>query len=105
MSMLPYIVAIGLMAILAVLVNIALDLKEVRRLLTPKPALRAMRGHHHGRDSVQVAAFSVWAYEQNQWLLVQECGQAGCECGPAPNRPGQFEGEVVRKECPAPRTP
>ena len=97
-----YIVTIGLIAILAVLVKIALDVSEVRRLLSTKFASGERYSHTHlSPGAVRVAAFSVWAYKQNQWLLVQECGQAGCQCGPAPDRPGRFEGEVVRKECPA----
>jgi hypothetical protein len=104
--MLPYIVAIGLIAILAVLVNIALDMREVRRLLSAKVALPdRVRSHNTPLGAIQVAAFSVWTYKKDQWILVQECGQAGCDCGPAPNRTGRFEGEVVRKECSAPVTP
>ncbi len=104
MSMLPYLVAIGLLAILAVLVHIARDVREVRRLLSLKLTLPvAFDGHPiHPRGARQVAAFSVWAYKKGQWTLVQQCGQGGCDCGPVPNRQGRFEGEVVRKECAAP---
>ncbi len=106
--MLPYLVAIGLIAILGVLVNIALNVSEIRRLLRPRLTLPIGNHgilHDHSCGVARVAAFSVWKYRQNQWLLVQECGQEGCDCGPAPNRPGRFQGEVVRKECPAPSTP
>ena len=41
MSTLPYIVAIGLIAIVAVLASVALDVKELRRLLSAKLALPA----------------------------------------------------------------
>ncbi len=107
MSMLPYLMAIGLIAILAVSVNTALDVKEVRRLLRAKVTLPVRFSGHpvHSSGACQVAAFSLWAYKQDQWILVQECGQAGCDCEPAPHRPGRFEGEVVRKECAAPHAP
>jgi hypothetical protein len=107
MSMLPSLVAVGLIAIIAILANIALDVRHVRRVLSEKLALPIPYETHpvHPRGAHQVAAFSVWAYKQNQWILVQECGQEGCVCGPAPGRKGRFDGEVVRKECSEPSTP
>jgi hypothetical protein len=58
-------------------------------------------GHHrYPDDGIEISiSYSIWVYRGGDWVLVKRCGQAGCNCeGPAD--PGDYEGKVVRKECP-----
>jgi hypothetical protein len=72
-----------------------------------KPAhfdsFRVAVGGHHGFRDDQIGigiANSIWVYRDNDWVLLKRCGQTDCTCG-APADPGEYEGKVVRKECPA----
>jgi hypothetical protein len=59
-------------------------------------------GHHRILDEETDfgIAYSIWAYRGGDWALLKRCGQIGCTCGP-PADPADYEGKVVRKECPA----
>jgi hypothetical protein len=103
--------ALALLAILAVLVDIAMHLRLACDRIGTAQALplRAQDSHHGGPDGLlgsdgtPAVAYAIWAFEDDGWLLLQPCGRAGCDCGPPPDGPGGYEGEVVRKECPRPR--
>jgi hypothetical protein len=59
-------------------------------------------GHHRILDEeAEIGiAYSIWVYRGGDWVLLKRCGQIGCTCGP-PADPADYEGKVVRKECPA----
>lgn len=97
--------AVGTMAILAVLINIASQLRMMGGQVERRFGLPGDTGtgqDHHGADEKAIGVFSIWTYEEERWLLVEGCGQPGCDCGPPPAQPGTYPGQVVRKECPAP---
>lgn len=54
---------------------------------------------HFGSTFPPVVFYSIWSYEGARWVLLRRCGQVGCGCDRPPDRPGEFEGEVLRKEC------
>ena len=95
--------------ILAVLVDIARHIRQVNARLGVSYFLADKRNHfgvklrHHEStvDPIQVAiAYSIWAYRGGSWALLKPCGQPNCDCGPAPMEPGEYEGKVIRQECP-----
>lgn len=101
LATLSFLVSVGT---LAVLVDVAINVRKalaclehaIRPLLLPP-----VSGHCGG--TIQVGAFSIWIYQKRQWVLLTSCGRPGCDCGPAPAKAGEYEGQVVRKECkPAP---
>jgi hypothetical protein len=61
-------------------------------------------GKRHGERHIgpcEIAiTYSIWVYRGGKWVLLKPCGQDGCDCGPAPAEPGEYEGKVIRKECP-----
>jgi hypothetical protein len=56
---------------------------------------------HHALGPKIAVVFSIWCFEDGNWTLLSQCGQPGCECGPPPAKAGSYEGQVIRKECPA----
>jgi len=96
------IVVLELLAIVAVLIDLALQarkilakLEQIRQVVFVRP------GGHHGFDNVGPGGpFAIWCYTNGQWVLLTACGQPGCDCGPPPATPGTYEEQVIRKECP-----
>jgi hypothetical protein len=96
-------IVVLLLAILAAILLIVFELKGMRgilRLLTKLDHLVKTTGHHHIHP-LDCLFFSIWIFEGAKWILHRRCGQKGCDCGPPPAIPGEFEGQVVRKECPS----
>jgi hypothetical protein len=97
------VVVLSLLGILGVLYDIASNLRAAGQRLEQfvgsgggvKPA-----DPHHASSKV-IGTFSIWCYEGGTWTLLAHCGQPGCDCGPPPPKPGNYEGQVVRKECAA----
>ncbi len=58
-------------------------------------------GHHAlCENQIEIGiSFSIWIYRGGEWVLLRRCGQTDCSCA-APADPGDYEGKVVRKECP-----
>ncbi|HZW29577.1 MAG TPA: hypothetical protein VFF52_02665 [Isosphaeraceae bacterium] len=92
-----------LLGILGVLIDIARNLRWARKAYQhyASCAFVVRTGDRHCGFAIKhIAGFSIWCYEQGKWTLLAHCGQPGCECGPPPGKPGSYEGQVVRKECP-----
>jgi hypothetical protein len=101
-DLLLIIIAVELLAIVVVLVSLGnktntvnTTLEEIARATIPKKP-----GGHHGFDVLECAAFAIWCYTKGKWVLLAKCGQPGCDCGPPPAVPGNYEEQVIRKECP-----
>ena len=99
-EILPGFLMVSHLAIIAILFDIALHLRKVCRGLggngfPPRPGF-----NHHGNGIAHIAGFSIWVYEGGRWSLLTPCGQKGCDCGPPPAVQGEYEGQVIRKECP-----
>src|SRR5262249_52826336 len=71
-------------------------------VIVPTGMLRHHFSGDDGSDGVRAVACSIWAWAEESWRLMERCGQAGWACAPPLDRPGRYEGEVVRHECPAP---
>jgi hypothetical protein len=70
-------------------------------VILPTGMLRHHSASIYGTGGVDSVACSIWAWAEGTWQLMERCGQAGCDCAPPLDRPGRYEGEVVRHECPA----
>jgi hypothetical protein len=103
------------LATLAVLADItwhlSLAVDPVEATPGSKPARPRPQGtdYEHGipvhpKSTPPAGLFSIWKYESVSWTLLEQCGQEGCDCGTPPAKPGAYEGEVIRKECPPPTT-
>lgn len=115
-SLLEWISLIVQVGILGVLVDIARHLRQVNA--KTGVSFYVGGGHpahfmplHHGRPPVWNVhhappgvgvgiACSIWVFRGGSWSLLKPCGQPGCTCGSPPPGPGQYEGQVIRKECP-----
>jgi hypothetical protein len=95
--------------ILAVLVDIAWHIRQVNKktgvslFMKDKPTHLGVFSLHHDRHigPIKVAiAYSIWVYRGGSWTLLKPCGQPHCHCGKAPDKAGEYEGQVIRKECP-----
>jgi hypothetical protein len=67
-----------------------------------KPAHYYRTAGHHRVDDLGIEigiSYSIWVYRGGDWVLIKRCGQGGCNCE-APADPADYEGKVVRKECP-----
>jgi len=95
-------IILELLAILAVLIDLALKVRTFGAKLEQVCRILVLRkpGGHHGFEVVTCGAFSIWCYTKGEWVLMSPCGQPGCDCGPAPQQPGSYEEQVIRKECP-----
>lgn len=91
-----------LVANLAASLYIAGQVREHHRPRGLRAGNRPEKQKHHWFmiHKSAVAGFSIWEHKDHHWILLQGCGQPGCDCGPPPQTPGAFEGQVVRKECP-----
>jgi hypothetical protein len=96
------VIIVELLAILAVLINLAFKARNFGEALAKIARLAHITrpGGHHGFDGVPCSAFSIWCFTNGQWVLLAHCGQPGCDCGPPPAMPGSYEEQVIRKECP-----
>jgi hypothetical protein len=96
------IIAIELLAILAVVTDLALKARKIGLKLDKiaRVVFMSKTGGHHGFDVLECGAFSIWCYTNGAWVLLAHCGQPGCDCGPPPPQPGSYEEQVIRKECP-----
>jgi hypothetical protein len=98
------ILILAVLGILGVLIDIARNLRRARRQFDRmvRYFLAVKRGDpHHGPTHRFPVWFSIWCFESGKWTLLSRCGQPGCSCGPPPQQPGSYEGQVIRKECPA----
>ena len=105
MSAQPYLLVVGFLVILIALLDLSVRVRRVEKMVSRatellRRALRPYGGCCTDPPSPRTA-FSIWAYQGKQWVLKEECGQADCDCLPSPSRPGHYEGEVVKKECPS----
>jgi len=92
-----------LLAVIAVLIDLRSILRKMAANLEQicKIAFVTKPGGHHGYDNVWPGGpFAIWCYTKGQWVLLTPCGQPGCDCGPPPSKPGAYEEQVIRKECP-----
>ena len=102
--------------ILAVLIYIAWHIRQVNAKTGVSFSIGG-RHHsqllkiHHGLPTVSHSthkgtvvhlgiSYSIWVFRGRSWELLKPCGQPGCSCGAAPTAPGQYEGQVIRRECP-----
>ncbi len=98
--------ALAFLGMFGVLIDVARSLRRVRQTLElgtlDRPALAVKEPpevHHSGGRPRSAGAFSIWCYEDGKWARLSCCGRQGCECQPPP-LPGNYAGQVVRKECP-----
>jgi len=102
------IIILELLAVVALLVVLDIDLaRQARKIEAKLELIRQIvfvtkPGGHHGFDNVgPCGPFAIWCYTKGRWILLNPCGQPGCDCGPPPT-PGTYEEQVIRKECPQP---
>jgi len=102
MSVQPLLLVAGILLILIALLDLSVRVRRIEKMLCRETELlrRALRPYNHCSSYSAMTAYSIWAYQGNKWVLKEKCGQADCDCGPPPSRPGQYQGEVVKKECP-----
>jgi len=93
----------GFLVILIALLDLSVRVRRIEKAVSEETGLlrRALRpyGRCHDDSASPRTAFSIWTYQGRQWVLKEKCGQADCDCLPPPSRPGEYEGQVVRKEC------
>jgi hypothetical protein len=96
------IIVVELLAIFAVLIDLALKARTFGAKLEQiaRSAIFKKSGGHHGFDVLECGAFAIWCFTKGAWVLMSKCGQPGCDCGPPPPAPGTYEDQVIRKECP-----
>ena len=96
------IIVVELLAILAILIAIAFIARSIGVKLDQMPHTPFVKkpGGHHGFEVMLPPWFSIWCWTNGEWSLMSPCGQPGCDCGPPPSRPGTYEEQVIRKECP-----
>lgn len=93
MTLLTVIIAVGVYAILGVVVWIALQLRgrgSRHEMLIPPEVTHP----HYGGP--WLGHFAVWEWREERWLVVSGNLPAGIEPGPAPGYPGAFEGESIK---------
>jgi len=91
------------MAIIAVAVDIAKSLRDVRksayRLEWSRPFSFSLRPDVRPEYCGRPAGCALWAFNSGTWELeTTECPR-GYEPGPAPKFRGRFEGERIWQEC------
>ena len=98
------VVVLSLLGILGVLYDIASNLRtagqKLEQFMSSANVLKGVGDPHHASSKI-IGTFSIWCYEGGAWALLAHCGQPGCDCGPPPPKTGNYEGQVVRKECAA----
>jgi len=96
-------IIVELLAILVVLIVLALQARKLGEKLEQICRIIFVKKHHghHGFDHLGPwGPFAIWCYTKGEWVLLTPCGQPGCDCGPPPPKPGSYEEQVIRKECP-----
>ena len=118
------IIALGVLAILAVALRLAVDLRAIRTHLLPDIHAALLRqawsyaplGHYPHmppRDIARQAAFpylhmhmvksgynAAWEWRDGGWRLVSRDLPPGVDPGPPPARPGTYDGETVTTRLP-----
>jgi hypothetical protein len=111
------IIALAVLAILAVALRLAIDVRAIRAALLPDIHAALLRqawsfpmGHFHlpAHDVSRMAAFhlnhmhistaggfAAWEWRDGGWRLVSHNLPSGVDPGPPPAQPGTYDGEVV----------
>jgi hypothetical protein len=88
-----------MLAMLAVVLRIAVDLREIRDALRIRLEDRPdIRPHHfpHAKIKVQSGCSAVWEWRDCRWRLISTNVPEGTDVGPPPSYPGAFDGETVK---------
>jgi hypothetical protein len=114
------IIALGVLAILAVVLRLAIDLRAIRTSLLPDIHAALLRqawfhapthyphmppydiyskaaSHHYMPMSGYIAA---WEWRDGGWRLVSQDLPPGVDPGPPPAQPGTYDGEIVTTRLP-----
>jgi hypothetical protein len=108
------ILALGVIAILAVALRLAIDVRAIRAELLPDihaelrrqagsyyplAAVGSMRHAHIGRPGW----YAVWVWSDGVWQLVPDPLPAGADPGPPPPVPGHYPGQTIKNWIPGPQ--
>lgn len=112
MTILPILVAVGVFAILAVVLRIAGDLRAIRSELIPdlQAAMQRQAGSSsglaaphmsmphsgHAFHGMPAGSFAVWEWRDGGWVLASKDLPEGTDPGPPPAYPGAYAGELVK---------
>src|ERR1700735_789480 len=97
---------IAQVGLIVVMVDIAWHIRQINTKIGVSPFLGDKRNQiarglfHHELPpcGLELAiSYSIWVFRAGSWVLHTRCGQAGCDCGPPPSEPGEYEGKVIRK--------
>jgi hypothetical protein len=118
------IIALGVLAILAVTLRLAIDLRAIRAHLLPDIHAALLRqawsyaplGHYPHmppHDISRKAAFhfphmhmvksgynAAWEWRDGRWRMVSQDLPPGVDPGPPPAKPGAYDGEIVTTRLP-----
>jgi hypothetical protein len=112
MTPLLVVIALGVLAILAAVVRLSIDLHSLRAELLPDILAALQRqpwshgqlwgdpdrfshlGHHFPKWELE--CFAAWVWRDGGWRLISDKLPAGVDPGPPPAHPGAFSGEVVK---------
>jgi hypothetical protein len=110
------IIALGVLAILAVALRMAIDLRAIRAGILPdlhaallresriRPSLQFNHIPHHHMHGMKAMHLhhatraghnATWEWRDGGWRLVPHKLPSGVDPGPPPARPGTYDGEVV----------
>jgi hypothetical protein len=116
------IIALAVLAILAVALRLAIDVRAIRAGMLPDIHAALLRqawsypmGHFHlpADDISRMGAFhlrhmhiakagrfAAWEWREGGWRLVSHNLPSGVDPGPPPAQPGAYDGEVVTTQLP-----
>ncbi len=116
------IIALGVLAILAVTLRLAIDLRAIRANLLPDIHAALLRqswsyaplGHYphmpphdisrnaafHFHHMPKAGYIAAWEWRDGGWRLVSQDLPPGVDPGPPPARPGTYDGETVTTRLP-----
>lgn len=96
-----YATCAGIFLSIAILLYVVSSLGRLRsiaeRQLCLIDALLSDGDCHRGNRSP--GGFSIWRYQDHQWLLQQSQCAPGYEPGPAPRMKGTYDGQCVKAAC------